>query len=165
MIDRVARVLDLTVIDDTHLALTFADGTAGVADLEPHMTADLALLRDPSVFRAARVRGGSVEWTNDVDVDAEWLYALAHGLQPPVTSDDVDRNHLEVTLRELRKLAGKTQEETAGAAGMAQSEVSRIEGQRDALVTTLRRYVEALGGELKLVARFGNHTMKLSGIG
>ena len=94
MIDRVARVLDLTVIDDTHLALTFADGTAGVADLGPHMTADLALLRDPSVFRAARVRGGSVEWTNDVDVDAEWLYALAHGLQPPVTSEDVDRNHL-----------------------------------------------------------------------
>ncbi len=49
--------------------------------------------------------------------------------------------------------------------GMAQSEVSRIEGQRDALVTTLRRYVEALGGELELVARFGNRTMKISGIG
>ena len=71
----------------------------------------------------------------------------------------------QVTLRELRQLAGKTQMETAGAAGMAQSEVSRIEGQRGALVTTLRRYVEALGGELELVARFGNRTMKISGIG
>ncbi len=37
---------------------------------------------------------------------------------------------------------------------LTQSEVSRIEGRADALVSTLRRYIEAIGGKLEIVAAF-----------
>jgi hypothetical protein len=52
---------------------------------------------------------------------------------------------------------GKTQVELAAAAGMKQGDVSRLEGYTTfdtCLVSTLRRYVEALGGELSLVVSF-----------
>ena len=40
--------------------------------------------------------------------------------------------------------------------GVGQDTVSRIERRSDILLSTLRRYVEAMGGELKLVASFPN---------
>lgn len=66
-----------------------------------------------------------------------------------------------VTLSELRKLVGRTQMETAAAAGMDQSELSKAERRDGHRVATLRRYVEALGGELEIRARFGNRTVPL----
>ncbi|MFO0617143.1 MAG: helix-turn-helix transcriptional regulator [Polyangiaceae bacterium] len=59
---------------------------------------------------------------------------------------------MEMTLRALREAAGKTQEEMAGLTEMSQSQLSRFERREDFLLSTLRRYVEALGGELELVA-------------
>jgi hypothetical protein len=49
---------------------------------------------------------------------------------------------------------------------MDQADVSRLEGRKDfedCLVSTLRRYVAALGGELELVASFGDRKLILSG--
>jgi predicted XRE-type DNA-binding protein len=61
-------------------------------------------------------------------------------------------------LGEVRKAHGLTQEAVAEAMHISQSRVSRIEkGELDsAEVATLRNYVEALGGHLKLVADFGD---------
>ena len=50
----------------------------------------------------------------------------------------------------------RTQEELAASLGVGQDTVSRIEQRSDVLLSTLRRYVEAMGGELELVARFPN---------
>ncbi len=61
---------------------------------------------------------------------------------------------VRMPLRSLRAAIGKTQVDVSEATGIAQSEVSRIEGRDDALVSTLRRYVEALGGKLEIVAAF-----------
>lgn len=50
---------------------------------------------------------------------------------------------------------------------MDQSDVSRLEARsdfEDCLVSTLRRYVAALGGELELVAAFGERKIILAGI-
>lgn len=71
---------------------------------------------------------------------------------------------LEMDLAELRAEAGKTQPEVADAADIAQSEVSRIEHRDDHLLSTLRRYVKALGGDLEVVAVLGNKRITLRGV-
>ena len=75
-----------------------------------------------------------------------------------------EREILEMNLRELRQAAGKTQEQVARAAKMKQSELSRAERREDHLLSTLRRYVEGLGGELEVVARVGGKVVKLRGV-
>lgn len=55
-----------------------------------------------------------------------------------------------LTLQELRRAAGLTQAEVSQELGMPQSNVSRLEKGADMLLSTLRQYVEALGGKLKL---------------
>jgi transcriptional regulator with XRE-family HTH domain len=67
-------------------------------------------------------------------------------------------------LRELRKELELTQEQVAVELGSSQRMVSKIEsGQIDrAQVETLRRYVEAIGGTLKIEAQFGDTTLALA---
>ena len=62
------------------------------------------------------------------------------------------------TLKDLREAVERTQEELAASLGVGQDTVSRIERRSDILLSTLRRYVEAMGGELELVARFPNRS-------
>jgi dephospho-CoA kinase len=78
--------------------------------------------------------------------------------------EEIEREDLELNLRAMRELAGKTQVELAAAAGATQGEISTTERRADHLVSTLRRYVKALGGELEIVARFGDRTVKLHGV-
>lgn len=58
-----------------------------------------------------------------------------------------------VSLGELRQIAGKTQADVAAALKIKQPSVSKIEKQADMHLSTLRDYVEAIGGELELVVR------------
>ena len=59
-----------------------------------------------------------------------------------------------ITLHEMRAAVQKTQKQVAQALGVGQDSVSRIESRSDMLLSTLRRYVEAMGGTLALVAQF-----------
>lgn len=59
-----------------------------------------------------------------------------------------------MTLRELRKAFRKSQEAIAKELDMEQESVSRIERRADLLLSTMRKYVAALGGDLKLIAEF-----------
>jgi transcriptional regulator with XRE-family HTH domain len=56
-------------------------------------------------------------------------------------------------LRELRQIAGKAQEDVASALNIKQPSVSKIEKQADMYLSTLRNYVEAIGGKLELTVR------------
>jgi DNA-binding XRE family transcriptional regulator len=76
----------------------------------------------------------------------------------------VEQEILEMNLRELRRLTGLTQEDVAQATQMRQSELSRVERRDDHLLSTLRRYIEALGGELEVIARFDKKSVKLRGV-
>lgn len=58
------------------------------------------------------------------------------------------------TLKDLRQAVAQTQEELAAALGVGQDTISRLEKRSDMLLSTLRRYVEAMGGKLELVAKF-----------
>jgi transcriptional regulator with XRE-family HTH domain len=60
------------------------------------------------------------------------------------------------TLKDLRQAVAQTQEELASALGVGQDTISRLEQRSDMLLSTLRRYVQGMGGTLELVARFPN---------
>ena len=59
-----------------------------------------------------------------------------------------------MTLRDLRKAHELTQTRMAEALHISQDGVSRIEKRSDFLLSTLRSYVEAMGGQLRLIAEF-----------
>jgi len=67
-----------------------------------------------------------------------------------------------LTLKALRQRLELTQTEVGRSADMTQSETSRLESRQDHLISTLRRYVEALGGKLEVTAVFGDHRIKIT---
>ncbi len=74
---------------------------------------------------------------------------------------------VHLTMRILREAAGKTQVDVAVASQINQADVSRLESREDFddyQVSTLRRYLEALGGRLEIVGAFGNKKIVISGI-
>ena len=60
-----------------------------------------------------------------------------------------------MNLQQLREHVRKTQGDVARRAAVTQPQLSRIEGRRDHLVSTLRKYVRALGGDIRVVAEIG----------
>lgn len=71
----------------------------------------------------------------------------------------------ELSLGDLRKAHAMTQIRMAEALGIGQDGVSRIEQRSDLLISTLRSYVEAMGGHLHLVAKFPNRpSVHLAGL-
>jgi DNA-binding transcriptional regulator YiaG len=66
----------------------------------------------------------------------------------------VEQQLLLMDLAEVRKSLGLKQVDIASALEMSQGQVSETERRQDLLVSTVRRYISALGGELMLVAKF-----------
>lgn len=60
----------------------------------------------------------------------------------------------EMSLRDLRQAHKYTQERIAETLGIGQDGVSRLEKRTDLMISTLRSYVEAMGGRLSIVAEF-----------
>ena len=75
---------------------------------------------------------------------------------------EVEAELLEMNLRALREAAGLTQEELAAKVDITQSQLSRLERREDHRISTLRRYVKALGGELEIVAVVAGKRIKLA---
>ena len=70
------------------------------------------------------------------------------------------------TLREIRKQQNITQVELAAELGIGQEHISRLERRNDTLVSTLRKTIEAMGGDLHLIADFPDRgRVELSGFG
>jgi transcriptional regulator with XRE-family HTH domain len=65
-------------------------------------------------------------------------------------------------LRDLRRARELSQEALAGQLDTEQGNVSRLEQQTDMYISTLRRYVEALGGSLEIIARFSDGDVRIS---
>ncbi|MBV8895999.1 MAG: helix-turn-helix transcriptional regulator [Acidobacteriaceae bacterium] len=70
----------------------------------------------------------------------------------------------ELSLQELRRAHKLTQEQLAESLGITQDQISKLEKRADVLVSTLRKYIEAAGGELVLVATFPDqHPIRVAG--
>ncbi len=67
----------------------------------------------------------------------------------------------EMPLSVLRTARGLTQQEIAHILGTTQASVSRMERREDVHLSSLRRYVSALGGELEVTARFPDCAVRL----
>ena len=60
----------------------------------------------------------------------------------------------EITLQELRQAVELTQKQLAETLKINQAAVSKMESQSDMYISTLRRFLEAMGASLKIVAEF-----------
>lgn len=92
------------------------------------------------------------------ETDVEPVRVLGRGLRAS--------RGVSLSLRSLRDAAGKTQVKVARESDMDQADVSRLEARsdfEDCRVATLRRYVEAIGGSLELIARFGDKRVFIAG--
>jgi DNA-binding XRE family transcriptional regulator len=86
-------------------------------------------------------------------------YQMVMANLSPEQRQKVDRRSAELiaeemTLRDLRKALDLTQEKMANLLQIRQENVSLIERRTDLLISTLRGYIEAMGGELNLVVEF-----------
>jgi DNA-binding XRE family transcriptional regulator len=71
----------------------------------------------------------------------------------------------EMTLQQLRHARKLTQQRIAKSLHIGQEGVSKIEKRSDLLISTLRGYVEAMGGSLSIIAEFPDRgPVMLSGI-
>ena len=78
------------------------------------------------------------------------------------SAKQIARQKMEaMLLGEVRKQLGFTQTTVAKAMGVSQSALSQVESQNDVQLSTLRRLVKALGGELDIIARFGDRSIVL----
>ena len=69
---------------------------------------------------------------------------------------------LEVALSELREMRGISQAAVAEHFETSRPNISRIEKETDVRLSTLERYVEALGGQLEIHAVFGDEDVNLT---
>lgn len=67
----------------------------------------------------------------------------------------------EMDLAEVRRAMKLSQEEIAQTLQIGQGSVAKIEKRADMYVSTLRRFIEAMGGKLEIVARFPDHAVKI----
>jgi transcriptional regulator with XRE-family HTH domain len=91
------------------------------------------------------MRKGAVSWS---DIRAE----LPQDMQDRL-DDKRTRRLAGEAMAELRKEAGITQSEVAAGAEIPQSNVSRTEKGDDMLLSTIARYMRAIGGSAELVLR------------
>lgn len=70
-----------------------------------------------------------------------------------------------MALSELRQAMGITQERLAKTLRIKQAGVSKIESRSDIFVSTLRKAIEAMGGELEIRAKFASGEIKIRQFG
>jgi DNA-binding XRE family transcriptional regulator len=98
------------------------------------------------------------------------LKDVMKGLQPDRQkriATEADRLHAEyLTLQDLRKAKALTQTNLAETLGIRQATVAQMEKRSDLLLSTLRNYVEAMGGSLSLMVEFPDRKpVVLDGLG
>lgn len=67
----------------------------------------------------------------------------------------------EMALQELRQALELTQEEVAKLLKTSQANVSKLERRTDMYISTLREFIQAMGGKLEIVARFPGGSVKI----
>jgi len=159
--ERLAQILELIAPDGTKVTTTPPSGRGRVwwveAEHDGHFVSaewsgGLFGIRTPGeddygTAPSEEIRGAKVA-----------ALRVAHLLQTKRKA----RDRRDMFLRELRDQRGLSQASMAAKMKLSQANVSQTERRDDMLVSTLREYVEALGGELDIVARFPDGELPLS---
>jgi transcriptional regulator with XRE-family HTH domain len=80
---------------------------------------------------------------------------------------EAERLHAEYqTLKDLRRARHLTQAQLAESLGIRQATIAQLEKRSDLMISTLRSYVEAMGGRLRLTVEFPDKPpVSLEGLG
>ena len=65
-------------------------------------------------------------------------------------------------LQELRHARNLSQEQLARTLSVKQASVSKIEKRTDMYISTLRNFIKAMGGDLEIIARFPDGSVKIT---
>jgi len=133
----------------TELGLAALDDLLARGDFDDWAPAVDELRKDPWGAFAARLALLLDERPED------GASALWRGLLEALRGAEPSRE-AGAALRRLRERRGLTQAELGRRVGATQPEISKLERRADVRLTTLQAYVAALGGRLRLVARFGS---------
>ena len=76
-----------------------------------------------------------------------------------------ERLSKEMDLAELRRARELSQEKLAQALQIGQAAVAKIEKRTDMYLSTLERVIRAMGGELRIVAHFASHDVRIRNFG
>lgn len=68
---------------------------------------------------------------------------------------------MEMDLAELRRARQLSQEQLASILAVSQGSVAKMEKRTDMYISSLRRVIEAMGGELEVVAKFPDHCISI----
>jgi transcriptional regulator with XRE-family HTH domain len=68
----------------------------------------------------------------------------------------------DMALHEIRNAREMTQGALAAELSLAQPAVSKLERRTDMYISTLRRYIEAMGGELEIIAHFPEGNVRIN---
>jgi hypothetical protein len=117
---------------------------AGAVRADPHGPLADTVLR---LCAAHPMYGTSRLWSN-------WIDSLRRGRRDAAPADGI-------SLVELRRRRGLTQAALGRRLGAAQSDVSKLERRGDLRLSTLRAYVEATGGRLRLIATYPDETVEI----
>jgi DNA-binding XRE family transcriptional regulator len=94
-----------------------------------------------------------MELTMSVSMDAI-IQKMSPSLRKKIKARTAELVREQMTLRELRRARKLTQVRVGKALGITQDSVSRLEKRGDLLLSTMRKTVEAMGGNLSLVVEF-----------
>jgi ribosome-binding protein aMBF1 (putative translation factor) len=90
---------------------------------------------------------------------------LRDSLSPAAQTEirnEVDVLIAEMPLNELRRARGLSQKVLAQALNVQQPAIAKMEQRTDMYISTLRSHIEAMGGDLEIVARFPDGSVKIS---
>lgn len=96
---------------------------------------------------------------------AKSFSTLRASLKPERRARNQQRTQImveEIALQELRQALNLTQEQVTEIMQMNQAAVSKMEHQSDMYISTLQKFVRAMGGHLKLVASFPEREVTLN---
>ena len=145
------RAVKLEMKEGTLLELTFQDGKVKQYDVSAlfRKIPRLAALENRDVFLSGRLRGPhGMTWNGGLDLSAETVYEGGVTVRTEKTGAGAAAG-LAVAAARARK--GVSQKELAAAAGIDQSDLSKIErGAANPSVLTLSRIAEALNGRLNI---------------
>ena len=82
--------------------------------------------------------------------------------QRKAVADKVAALSADMSLAELRQARQLTQQMLSGTLQVGQAAVAKMEKRTDMYVGNLRRFVEAMGGELDVIARFPEGSVKIN---
>src|SRR5579864_9465618 len=92
-------------------------------------------------------------------------FAELRARMTPAAQDKAEAEALrleeEMDLAEVRLALKLSQDEIAQTLQIGQGSVAKIEKRANMYVSTLRRFIEAMGGQLEIVARFSDHSVKI----